>query len=707
LLYELLTGVLPVAPRRETRAAIEEAILEGDTVLASTRVKDKATARALRGELDAILSKAMQRDPQRRYATADAMAQDIERYLQGETVSARPDSLVYRMHKAIRRHWVGVSAVTAVLIAVLSGSAVALVQAQRAARASERERVVREFVADVFRVNSHVTTDHAAVKSASSESLLEGGAQLIQQRFAGQPDMQAELFGVVGGVFSDMGAYKLAADYATHRIEALNLSHADDIEQVQALLALAQALFDDNKLADAEVRLREVLKLSKHEPPLRLNALVLLARLQLGMEHLKEALVTQQELEAQVNSGVAPPIVKAWSVFLRASILEMQNQFDRTLPIYQKAINQALLAEGPLSTTAVSMRLVAVRKIIHYGDVNLAQEYFAAADKALRELGAGHGVRATYEAALFQYMLLQSRAIGPREAMRKILQYRDTLAASELSIPAWYIPECDRLLAMIKMESGDLAGGLPLYESSQALLRKMLGPDNDRRHSATYLGMMMEAAGRHEIADRLLREALEIAKAEGLGLHPYATSEYFWISDNLRMWGRYSEADKFLSAVPKFEKLQGGGPSEGNWSKYLAWERAKLQLDVGNANLSTKILKDNPPEKGDQTDLNWYNQALGEALCSGGQAKEGLSLLKQTVTFLDSLDEYSYSPDYGRLWGDIALCTLATGELKTALLYAEKARVVFKEQPGMSPYFKRPLEQFERQWGTRQGLMKG
>jgi serine/threonine-protein kinase len=136
LLYELLTGVLPVAPRRETVAAIEEAILQGDIVLASTRVKDKATARALRGELDAILTKAMQRDPQRRYATADALAHDIERYLHGKTVSARPDSVAYRVRKAFKRHWVIVSAVTAVLLAVLSGSAVALLQAQRAERSA-------------------------------------------------------------------------------------------------------------------------------------------------------------------------------------------------------------------------------------------------------------------------------------------------------------------------------------------------------------------------------------------------------------------------------------------------------------------------------------------------------------------------------------------------------------------------------------------
>jgi len=74
LLYEMLTGALPIAPRRETPGAVEDAILQGDAPLASSRVKDKATARAVRGEIDAILAKAMQREPQRRYATVDALA---------------------------------------------------------------------------------------------------------------------------------------------------------------------------------------------------------------------------------------------------------------------------------------------------------------------------------------------------------------------------------------------------------------------------------------------------------------------------------------------------------------------------------------------------------------------------------------------------------------------------------------------------------
>ena len=157
LLYELLTRRLPF--HATSPAALEAAVLEGEPPLASSRAQDKATARALHGEIDAILGKALKRAPAQRYASVDALAQDIERHLKGETVLARPDSALYRLRKALRRNWVGVSAAAAVLVAVLIGSGVAVLQAQRAqaTRAmaetarGESERLIVYLLDDLYR----------------------------------------------------------------------------------------------------------------------------------------------------------------------------------------------------------------------------------------------------------------------------------------------------------------------------------------------------------------------------------------------------------------------------------------------------------------------------------------------------------------------------------------------------------------------------
>lgn len=125
LLYELLTGQTPHRPSRNTVAAMEEAVLDGEPALASRIAESAATRKLLRGEIDAVLTKALRRERDSRYATADAMADDIDRYLRGERVLARGDSIGYRARKVLHHNLVVISAGTAVVLAFLAGASVA------------------------------------------------------------------------------------------------------------------------------------------------------------------------------------------------------------------------------------------------------------------------------------------------------------------------------------------------------------------------------------------------------------------------------------------------------------------------------------------------------------------------------------------------------------------------------------------------------
>jgi hypothetical protein len=196
----------------------------------------------LRGELDAILCHALKSQPSERYATADAFAQDIERHLKGERVLAQPESIRYRLARGLRRHRAAFAAGTAIVVAVLGAAGVSLVQAKRASDAGERARVVKEFVVDVFKVNERGSAGNKDLRQLPVELLLDRGAQLIETKFPGQPQLQAELYGVVGGIFADMGANAQAADYARRQVETLVAIDAADAEQAKATLLLAQAL---------------------------------------------------------------------------------------------------------------------------------------------------------------------------------------------------------------------------------------------------------------------------------------------------------------------------------------------------------------------------------------------------------------------------------------------------------------------------------
>lgn len=279
-LFEVLTGRLPFEPKRRSLAALEDAILAGDASRASDIEQDATIRKALRGEVDAILSKALARDPAKRYATADEMADDVQRHLEGETVAARQHSIGYGLLKAARRHRMGVFAVSALIVAVVLGSGAAGLQVQRAARSAERERLIKEFVADVFRASGLADPMNAADRPAFTPLSLEQGAEMIRQRFSGQPELQAELLGVVGQVFLDMGAHKLAEKYAVRPALALSAPRTDGAGHARVLPGLAQAEPGDGRPRDAESCVLLAHSLATQEPPLLADTPIWLAHAQ-------------------------------------------------------------------------------------------------------------------------------------------------------------------------------------------------------------------------------------------------------------------------------------------------------------------------------------------------------------------------------------------------------------------------------------------
>jgi WD40 repeat protein/tRNA A-37 threonylcarbamoyl transferase component Bud32/TPR repeat protein len=145
MLYEVLTGERPYRLHRDSRAMLEEAILQAEPIPPSRAgiheaaaqlrgVTSRKLARVLRGDLDVIVLQALKKAPSKRYATTNALAEDLERYLRGDVVSAQPDSVAYRAYKFGRRHWLAI-AVGGVLLLTLTGGLVATTHEARIAAA--------------------------------------------------------------------------------------------------------------------------------------------------------------------------------------------------------------------------------------------------------------------------------------------------------------------------------------------------------------------------------------------------------------------------------------------------------------------------------------------------------------------------------------------------------------------------------------------
>jgi WD40 repeat protein len=145
MLYEQLTGQHPYGLRHESRRWLEDAILQAepkapslagfdDHAAAARGTSAKKLARSLRGDLDAIVLRTLQKSPSRRYVAANALAEDISRFLRGEVVLAQRDSIAYRALKFARRHRFGIAVTAGVMLALAGGMAATTYEAQVASQ---------------------------------------------------------------------------------------------------------------------------------------------------------------------------------------------------------------------------------------------------------------------------------------------------------------------------------------------------------------------------------------------------------------------------------------------------------------------------------------------------------------------------------------------------------------------------------------------
>jgi serine/threonine-protein kinase len=194
VLFEILTGTRPYRLERDSRGALEDAIL-GAQPRKPSEVAPAGERRALRGDLDTIVLKALKKLPQERYATADALADDIERYLRHKPVLARPDSWRYAARKFVVRHRVAVAAATTVFLAVLAGGATALWEARQANAEKERAEEARKFLTSVLQ---NANPYAAAAQPRTVEEWLVQESAAADERTDLRPELRIEALTILG-----------------------------------------------------------------------------------------------------------------------------------------------------------------------------------------------------------------------------------------------------------------------------------------------------------------------------------------------------------------------------------------------------------------------------------------------------------------------------------------------------------------------------
>ncbi|MDT7837882.1 serine/threonine-protein kinase [Aquabacterium sp. OR-4] len=697
MLFELLTGQLPHGARPRPPGAMAP--------LASTRADSPQQARLLRGDLDAILACALQVDPARRYAGAQALGDDILRHLQAHPVSARANAPLYRLQRWAARHCTGLVAATVVLATLVGGGGLALQFDRRAAQAAEREQVVKAFVADIFRASGNLAAAAASHPSRHGDGLVDHGAELIGQRFAGQPELQAELYGLVGEVYADMGAQRLAIGYAERQVAALESRAAAPVLRGRARLLLAQGLFDDERLADAEVQVRQALALAAGEPLVERDALTWLVRVQLALGQAEQAAATLDHLAARWPQAEAvPTLAGAWATAARARLLIARNRLDEGMPLFRAATLQAQAAQGPRSTVAATIQIAHAHELVKTTQAVPAQQVFDAAMATLQALGGAHAVRAERERARFAWVRYTVFFHGTAaEAIAQLEASRRALAASALHLPGWFLPQIEFWLGDVRSRSGDITEGLALLERSLPALTLALASQRERFQRADALGYALMNAGQHVQAEPWLQQRMALRRAMSGGTHPRAAFDYIHIAHNRMLGGAPDAAIAFLDQAPHFEPMRGEGGGADRYNQALRRARAAVHLARHEPAVALALLDQARPGPGAPPfDMAFDRLVRGEALCALGRAQAGLGLLRQQVADDDAGDDHALAPWRLRTQALLGLCAWAVGERGVARQAAERARAGFAAQSGVSAYYLAPLLRLDRLPGMRQ-----
>ncbi len=537
VLYEILVGRLPLDPQElglpgfMARLAMREtdpptpsaklATLARDReVLAQLRHTDpEGLRRQLRGDLDWITMKAMEKDRGRRYDTANGLANDLARYLDDQPVEARPPSATYRMRKFVRRNKVGVAAVAAVALALVAGAAAATIGLVRATRAEARARSeaatarqVSDFLVGLFRVSD---PGEARGSVVTAREILDSGAVKIRTDLANQPAVQARLMNTIGDVYSELGLYGEAEPLLQQSLATRQHVRGADSTEVGANLAsLGRLYYKQGHYERAESTLRRAAAITERadaaHPALRRSLSNLAGMLREKGRYDEADSISRKTLEVYERTvGVRHPEAAdelsgfAISQAEQGRPVAAESLFRRVLEIRRGTLGEVHPATARAYSNLAS-------SMFEQGKFDQAEPLYLrgiAIDSQV--FGMEHS-----QVAMDLYNLGNVRgSTGHRP--QAIELYRRALAIWERTLG----PEHPYVAAALTSLSNALADQkryqetIPLLERALAIREKTLAPDHPFLATThNELGKAARQAGRFDEAERHLRTALEMRR---------------------------------------------------------------------------------------------------------------------------------------------------------------------------------------------------
>ena len=523
----------PARPGREDATPAEIARRRGASI-AHLR-------RRLRGDLDVIALKALQEAPGRRYASVEAMADDIRRHLAKEAIAARPDSLAYRSGRFLRRHRLGAAAASLVALSLVVGLAAALWQGRRAAREAARATAVQGFLEGLFEASDPNERRGATV---TARELLDRGAGRIQSELV-DPRLQADLLETVGTLYRklglfDQGQLHLERSLALRR----QLFGEQGVETAKSLAGLGRLHAEKEDFAAAEPLLRRALAIRRG------------------------------------RSSDDPEIAELLSDLGACS--RLRGDYAAAEPLYLEALERQRRRWGDSHPEVASaLNSLAVLRF-EQGRYQEAEElYRQALQRHLAAYGEDHTEVATDLFNLGLVLKTRGRHAEAERTYRRVLQIRRKLLGDRHVLVGRTLQE----LASLLEKRHELDEAEALQGEALAIYRDAMGGDSSLlANGLNSVAVQRYLRGDYEGAAEAMREALGIWRRASGGDHPLVLQVMVNLGAILRDLGRYDEAEPLLrEAATKLVAKLGEGNAEAARARSTLGSVLRLRGDAASA----------------------------------------------------------------------------------------------------------------------------
>jgi eukaryotic-like serine/threonine-protein kinase len=538
LLFRLLTGRAPFEPPTQTAEGLKaladglEIPRPGEVVASGPDAEAHAHARAttsaqlrrlLSGDLDTIVGKALQTDPRRRYASAEALAGDIRHFLDGRPISARPDTAGYRARMFLRRRpWVAPAVAAAVgfagIYVVTQVRHARALEAERNAATLEAERAqeVQRFLVDLFAsADPYAPADTARGRGITVVEALDVGTERLKRSLADRPAIRASILSAISQVYQNLGMHDRAQPLREEALALQTSLHGPASREVRdSLGSLALIRGERGELVPArELHVRR-LALAEATQPVD-AAEVADARIRLG-RHLM-GMSQEQAAEPHFRAVLDGPDADSLPATIRVEAMRALADVDRVLDRLDESERTARRAValvdasiGASSAAGAFARGTLAQTLGLMGRVDEADGLFQQAiDTLERTLGATHAHRLATMSNLSVLRLNAGNLAGAESLLRETVDIGERVHGARHPSVAGYLQ--NHATVLVRLDRPDEAR--QRYERAAAIYRETLERDNYARALPLLsLAGLDLSAQRPEAAEAAAREALDILR---------------------------------------------------------------------------------------------------------------------------------------------------------------------------------------------------